>query len=210
MPDLATRSRSARSCADQPVVPITTFMPRSASSGRLRGTASATVKSIATSTLAEVVLAQRRLGLAPARDGGDQRAVLRRQRLDQLPHPPVADQEEAHHARPAGAGSPPNRADDARSGPGSAAKNCPCSCLSACGRSASRITNVTLRRDAACDTSRIGTSPTPCSTWPIKRGIGLQPVADDADDRHVVLGVDLARTPTALRQSPAAAADRRP
>ena len=50
MPARAASALSAASCASQPVVPITTLMPRAASCGRFTGTASGTVKSMATST----------------------------------------------------------------------------------------------------------------------------------------------------------------
>ena len=50
MPAVAAMARIAASCACQPVVPMTTLILRSASCGRFLATASASVKSIATST----------------------------------------------------------------------------------------------------------------------------------------------------------------
>ena len=50
MPASSAIARIAASCACHPVVPITTLILRAASCGRLPGTASASVKSIATST----------------------------------------------------------------------------------------------------------------------------------------------------------------
>ena len=94
-------------------------------------------------------------------------------------------------------------------GAGSAAKNCAVQLVE-------RVRQVGLANhegDVAAGRGlrhqRIGTSPTPCSTRPIRRGSVLQPLADDADDRHVVLGVHLRKLRQRLDNRRAAAADRR-
>src|SRR5688500_15790601 len=91
-------------------------------------------------------------------DHGCHGGVVRgRQRFHQRAHPTMAEQQYAHQlftACPA----------EARAASEGWAKNLSCTRPSAVGKSASRITNVMLRRDAACDSMRIGTSPTDAST----------------------------------------------
>src|SRR5690606_21404427 len=80
-------------------------------------------------------------------------AVLARQRLDEPPHPPVPHDQQARHLVPA---------TDRSTGYG--AKKVPSIRVSAAGTSVSSMTNVMFRRDAACDTSLSGTSPSAAST----------------------------------------------
>ena len=99
--DAGVRRRSSRiaaSCACQPVVPITTLIFRSASCGRFFGTASASVKSIATSTSPNVPSAIARCSGMLVDHAGHGGAVRRGQRFHQLPHPAVAEQQDAHQA----------------------------------------------------------------------------------------------------------------
>src|SRR5688572_24508749 len=89
-----------------------------------------------------------------ARNGG---VVLGRQRFHQSAHAAVAEQQDTHQlftACPA----------EARAASEGWARNLSWMRPSAVGKSDSRITKVMFRRDAACDSMRIGTSPTEAST----------------------------------------------
>src|SRR5688572_16079923 len=77
---------------------------------------------------------------------GDGGVILGRQRFHQRAHAAVAEQQDAHQAAL------------------TAARNLSWMRPSAVGKSDSRITKVMFRRDAACDSMRIGTSPTEAST----------------------------------------------
>ena len=93
---LAARARAPPS----PSCRSTTLIPRSASSGRFSGTASASVKSMATSTGPKSPSRMLRLGIGAVDDAGNARAVLGRERLDQLAHAPVTDEQQAHQPQP--------------------------------------------------------------------------------------------------------------
>ena len=103
----------------------------------------------------------------------------------------MADEEQAHHARPAGAGS--------------GAKNCPCSWFNACAE-------IDLANDEGDIAAGGGLRDQPdrhvanaLKHLTDQPRIRLQAVADDADDGHVVLGVHVRELRQRLddgRQSP--------
>ena len=100
----ATSARSAASCASQPVVPITTLMPRAASCGRFdrHGLGQREVDG----DVDAAVVAREAVGVELGDDAGDLEAVAGRQALDEPAHPAVADQEQPVHAdRPSPAGA---------------------------------------------------------------------------------------------------------
>ena len=93
-------SRIAASCACQPVVPITTLILRAASCGRFFATASASVKSMATSTSPNSPSAIARSPECSSITPAIVRAVRRRERFDELPHAAVTEQQDAHQLLP--------------------------------------------------------------------------------------------------------------
>ena len=80
----------------QPVVPITTLMPRRASSGRFCGTASASVKSIATSTGPKSASLDRRSASADVRMPAMLAPYPGASDSTSLPHPAVTDKQKTH------------------------------------------------------------------------------------------------------------------
>src|SRR5262249_11264173 len=91
--------------------------------------------------------AERAVASPAVENARDRKPVRRRKVLDHFAHPSVTHQDQLHRDSPIGSTA-------AGSG-----KNWSCRRWSVAGRSASRITNVTFRRAAACDSIRIGTPP---------------------------------------------------
>ena len=204
MPAFAAMSRIAASCACQPVVPITTLILRAASCGRFFAHRIGQREVDRHVDVAELPVGDRAFARLLVDHAGDRRAVFGRQRFDQPAHAAVAEQQDAHQLLPSPRSArATHRAMKLRhQSPFTSSRRREELLVDAPerrGRSASRITNVMFRRDAACDTIRSGTSPTDASTCAARRRIVVQAVADHADDRHLVLALDLAQTPTAPR-----------
>ena len=104
IPAASTACRSSASRACQPVVPTTRFTPSAASFGAVASVASGVEKSIATSRpwqRSRVIAGAPGVVLDVERPD-DLEAVLRRQLLDQPPHPPVTDHQQSHLLLPSG------------------------------------------------------------------------------------------------------------
>ena len=190
------RRAAAASSACQPVVPMTTFMPRAARRGKFVGTASASRE--VDRDVGLPATTPRSAALSMSTRAGDLEAVLGRQRLDQPAHSAVPDdQQRGASRRQAAAPRPPPRR---------ARRTASCSRDHRLRQVASRSTTVMFRRDAACDTIRSGKPLERRQDADREPRIAAQAVADGAEHRHLVLDAHLGELPTAPRRAAPAGA----